>query len=269
MRRTISVIVTVVTIMAAAAPVAAYAQTPDGQDIYNRRCARCHKEDGRGVPNKYPPLAGNPDAADRDHVIDVVTNGLEGKEILGVKYDRKMRAFGNRLSPEEIEAVADYVVQLSKSAPSQTPTTTVPAGEGSVANGEALFVGTTPLRNGGPACVACHAAGTYDRLGGPGLGPGLYTAVADYGQGDLAAAIADPPWDPMIEVFVDRPVTSQEAADLAAYLADAEANATTGGTPVDLLAVLGLVGMVVLFLFTLVVVRGPQRLYVQKLRSAR
>jgi len=267
-RRTISLSVVIVTILATMAPIAAHAQTPDGQEIFGKRCARCHQKDGRGVPNKYPPLAGNPEVADHAYVVDVVTNGLEGKEIMGVAYDRKMPAFGKRLSKEEIDAVASYVVELSKSAPPPTPTTTIPAGAASAATGENLFTGNVPLKNGGPACIACHAAGSYDRLGGPGMGPNL-TGVADaYGQGDLAAAIADPPWDPMVAVFGDRPITAKEANDVAAFLATTSGTSgATGG--VDLLIAFGIAGLILLFLFTLIVVRGPQRLYVQKLRSTR
>jgi cytochrome c oxidase subunit II len=70
-----------------------------GQEIYQARCASCHGATGGG--GLGPRLAGRmterfPDIADQ---IALVTNGVRGTN---------MRAFGEVLSPEEIEAVVRY-----------------------------------------------------------------------------------------------------------------------------------------------------------------
>ncbi len=72
--------------------------TPSGEAIYGSNCAACHGSDGGG--GTAPALGGGvvveryPEVADQ---IQVITDGGNG-----------MPSFGGALSPEEIEAVADY-----------------------------------------------------------------------------------------------------------------------------------------------------------------
>ena len=248
---------------------AALAQAPEaGQEIYTQKCARCHGDDGLGVPNKYPPLSGNPDVADHPYVVDVVTNGLNGKVILGVSYSAEMPAFGERLAPDEIDQVAAYVVQLSVTGPPQTTPTAPPPIAGNATVGNDLFNGSMLLSNGGTACVACHAAGEYDRLGGPGMAIDLNGIINDFGKAGFVDAITDPVVDPMIAVFGDHVITNQEANDLAAFLETTTAG-NASGSSVDLLLILGASGFLVLILITALVIRGPQETYVTKLRSTR
>lgn len=251
------------------------AQTTDeGAEIYSDKCARCHKDDGLGEPNKYPPLTGNPDAGDHDYVVVVVTDGLEGKVILGVDYDRVMPGFIDRLTPEEIQLVSEYVTVLSASGASTTPTTPDSGGGEEVvgadaaAIGDDLFRGTTLLSNGGVACIACHSAGEYNRLGGPGLAIDLNGIIDDYGVGGFVDAITDPVEPGMIAVFLDHPITEKEALSLAAFLEPTSAESSDDSS-IDMMSVLALVGFLVLILITGLIVRGPQRAYVTKLRSSR
>ncbi len=245
------------------------AQAPDeGADVYTQNCARCHQDDGLGVPDKYPPLAGNPDAADFDYVVDVVTNGLSGKTIMGVDYERDMPAFNDRLTAEEIQQVSAYTVQLSESGPAPTTPTTPPVVAGTEAAGNDLFRGSTLLSNGGVSCVACHSAGEYDRLGGPGMAIDLNGIIDEFGTAGFVDAITDPVADGMIAVFANHPITNQEANDLAAFL---ETTSTDGadGSSLDLLMILGFVGFLALILITALIIRGPQEPYETKLRSTR
>jgi mono/diheme cytochrome c family protein len=248
----------------------AFAQTTDeGVDIYEANCARCHQSDGLGIPGTYPPLANNPDAGDHGYVVGVVADGLEGKVIMGVSYDSSMPAFANRLSPEEIDAVAGYVVELSGgggAAPS--PTTTVPAGPSSGPAGENIFTGATRLTNGGTACIACHAAGEYNQLGGAGMAFGLDGIIDTFGTAGFVAAITDPLVAPMIAVFEDHPITEQEANNLAAYLETTSVD-DEGSATVDVLMIAGLIGFVVLLLITSGFIKGPQDTYRDKLRNSR
>ncbi len=248
----------------------ALAQSPDpGQEIYTSSCARCHGADGLGVPNKFPPLSGNPDATDHEFVVDVIANGLNGKVILGVTYTREMPAFGSRLSAEEIDQVATYVVEIAANGPPQTTPTTAPTAPGTASVGADLFQGSTLLSNGGPACAACHTAGVYDRLGGPGMAVlDLNGIIDDYGKAGFISAITDPVLAPMVAAFSEHQITDQEANDLAAYLETTSAGASSSSS-IDLLIVLGISGFLVLILITALVIRGPQNVYVEKLRSTR
>lgn len=246
-----------------------FAQSPDeGAVIYSDKCARCHQDDGLGVPDKYPPLAGNPGAADLDYVVDVVTNGLSGKVIMGVDYERDMPAFKDRLSVEEIQLVSEYTVQLSESGPAPTSSTTPPVVESSESVGDALFRGSTLLSNGGVACIACHSAGEYDRLGGKGLAIDLNGIIDEFGTAGFVDSITDPVVDEMVVVFAEHPVTEQEANDLAAFLETTSAEDASESS-LDLLQILGFVGFLLLILITASVIRGPQETYETKLRSTR
>jgi len=248
----------------------ALAQTTDqGVEIYEANCARCHQSDGLGIPGTFPPLTNNPDAGDHGYVVVVVTDGLEGKEIMGVAYDSEMPSFSNRLSADEIDQVSTYVVELSGGGGgTASPTTTVPAGPSSGSAGENLFTGATRLTNGGTACIACHTAGEYNGLGGPTMAFNLDGVVEDYGTAGFVAAITDPLVDPMIAVFNDHPITEQEANNLAAYLETTNAD-DSGSISVDLLIMVGLIGFVVLMLITSGFIRGPQDPYKDKLRNSR
>ncbi len=248
---------------------AARAQTADeGIQLYTDKCARCHQDDGLGLPDKYPPIAGNPGATDLAYVIDIVTNGLSGKEILGVAYDLEMPGFGKRLTAAEIQSVSEYAVELAISGPSTTPPPTKPIGEGTAEIGNNIFRGTTLLAGGGVACIACHSAGEYDRIGGPGLARDLNGIVDEFGRSGFIDSITDPVVDQMIAVFAEHPITDQEAADLAAFL-ETTSTDTTQGSSFDLLIVLGSLGFLVLILVTAQIIRGPQETYVTKLRSTR
>jgi mono/diheme cytochrome c family protein len=82
------------------------ANREQGAKLYLEYCAGCHQAGGRGMPNVFPPLAGNgavvaPDPAD---VLKVVLLGVpqQGKYV-------PMPPFAAVLSDEQIAQVANYV----------------------------------------------------------------------------------------------------------------------------------------------------------------
>ncbi len=66
-----------------------------GVDLFSVFCAGCHGSDGKA--NFTPTVVG----ADADLVKAMVTDGSDD-----------MEGYGGRLSPEEIQAIVDYVVTL-------------------------------------------------------------------------------------------------------------------------------------------------------------
>lgn len=77
-----------------------------GASLYLQYCAGCHQAGGRGLPNLFPPLAGNgavvaPDPAD---VLKVVLRGIpaQGKYV-------PMPAFAGVLDDAQIAQIANYV----------------------------------------------------------------------------------------------------------------------------------------------------------------
>ena len=71
-------------------------QSIDGIDVYERKCARCHGDDGISKKRGVASLRKS-DMKDVD-LIDIITNGED-----------KMPAFKKKLSAQEIQAVAKYV----------------------------------------------------------------------------------------------------------------------------------------------------------------
>lgn len=79
------------------------AQTLSGAELFVANCARCHSEDGKG--GKGPDLTTEKKQAkwkDSDEkLVKKITNGGFG-----------MPKFGNKLTPEEIKAIAEHVRSL-------------------------------------------------------------------------------------------------------------------------------------------------------------
>lgn len=235
-------------------------EAPDGQEVYLANCAACHQGNGTGVPGSFPPLVDNPNIADAAYVETVIREGLSGPiDVNGVTYDGQMPA-QPQLSDAEIDAVIAYI-----QAGVFTPAEIAPVGEGGAAVGEQLFTGRMGLENGGPACHACHSAGTYTNLGGPTLGPDLTDLTARYGGAEaVASALANPPSPTMQPIFENKALTDQERADLAAYFGSLT---TRTLVQVDLLWILGLAGAALLVGLMFVFPKRNRINYLRQLRS--
>ena len=249
---------------AANATASAIQPALDGAQIFSDSCASCHQAFGQGVAGTFPPLAANPAATDAAYVETVIREGLSGPiEVLGVAYDDDMPAV--TLTDAELAAVVAYVTTLAEAPPDVSgPTGT--AGPADSAKGLALFVGSTSFSNGGPACAACHVAGTVDGMGGPTMGPDL-THVLDRlgGEAGLVGWLAAAPSPVMSPIFSEKPLDEQEVVDVVAYLA--EASTQTPASNTDLMTVWGLAGAAVLFIGLAIASRGLRRTYVERLRS--
>ena len=233
-----------------AGPAGAQEDVESGEAVYAESCQSCHQAGGAGVPGTFPPLAGNPNAADGEYVREVVTEGLTGEiEVGGVAYDGVMPAIP--LSDDELSAVVAYLASIAGATAETTATTSAaqPTG-GDSQNGEALFSGAIRLSAGGTACFACHGAGSLDG-GGAMLGPDLTQAFSALGgEAGLSAWLAAPPSITMQPIFGDQPLTETEIADIVAYLGEQRATAPSGGATgaligaaVGFAALLGLVAI--------------------------
>ena len=72
-----------------------------GEEVYKKACAACHKPDGTGLPAAgFPALKGSPVAlGDIAKHIDIIINGVSGTA---------MQAFGAQLNDADIAAVTTY-----------------------------------------------------------------------------------------------------------------------------------------------------------------
>ncbi len=256
-------------LLASPTPVEAQDNNAQGAQLFNANCASCHQAGGIGIPGTFPPLAGNERAADPAYVADVIQNGLTGPlTVDGVDYDSAMPAIG-ALSGADLDAVVNYVVGIASVEQPSAPAT--PVDEpivGDLARGRDLFRGSERLGNSGPACAACHTAGSVSNLGGSSLGPDL-TNVLDTlgGEAGFIGWMANPPSPTMAPLFEDKPLSDQEIADLASYLNDTPNQDQPSGPDRLLLAALG--GLVILIGGMAFFWRGMRQTYVELLRSKR
>ena len=100
---------------AAAARAASRAQAPDGKALYEENCRKCHGV--RGTPpktmkEKYPKIATFDAAFIAKRTDDSVVKVL----MKGVGKAEDMKSFKDKLSPEEMAAVAKYVRELAVEA---------------------------------------------------------------------------------------------------------------------------------------------------------
>lgn len=95
---------------------------------------------------------------------------------------------------------------------------TAPFTTADVQRGAALFQGSQPLKNGGTACVSCHAAAGLGGLGGGNLGPDLMREYEKLqGRQGTSAWLAAPATVTMRALFEAHPLEPEEIHALTAY----------------------------------------------------
>jgi mono/diheme cytochrome c family protein len=84
-----------------------------GRDIYAKRCAGCHGENGKGVPNVYPPLDGNSSVVEPSGINAARAVLLGGFAPLtqGNPRPYSMPPYAQQLSDADVAAVVTYIRQ--------------------------------------------------------------------------------------------------------------------------------------------------------------
>jgi len=82
-----------------------------GFNVYRSFYANCHHDDGRGVPNTFPALAGNPSviAEDTTSLIRLLVEGGNSPATLTGPPRQAMPAFAATLADVEIALVLTYI----------------------------------------------------------------------------------------------------------------------------------------------------------------
>ncbi len=64
-----------------------------GAEIYKKNCSNCHGIDGLGLRNLYPPIKGSTYLEDKNKLVCIIKNGLQGPiNVAGKTYNQKMPA---------------------------------------------------------------------------------------------------------------------------------------------------------------------------------
>jgi mono/diheme cytochrome c family protein len=81
-----------------------------GAQLYRTSCSSCHKANGQGIADTFPPLAGDTvvTADNPTEHIEVVLFGKKGSIINGIQYQAHMPSWKDQLSDKEIAAVINH-----------------------------------------------------------------------------------------------------------------------------------------------------------------
>jgi mono/diheme cytochrome c family protein len=82
-----------------------------GYVVYQSFCAKCHGDDGKGVPAAFPALAGNPSvlAKDTTSLIRLIVEGGSSPATLSGPPRQQMPAFGGTLSNAQLADALTYI----------------------------------------------------------------------------------------------------------------------------------------------------------------
>ena len=239
-----------------------------GKETFAKMCVSCHAPDGGGVPALGPNLTDDCflHGASEAEIRAVVANGSSTNPM--------MIGFEPQIGVESVQAVAQYVHGLigtnveggrecqeagsdagAKAGAVPSPKAAAPeaaaakaaapALEGDIDRGSKLFQGLIRFENGGPSCISCHTVRNDAIISGGSLGKDITEKVTVASGAMVGGFVQSKPV--MQKAFADSPLTEQEQADLAAFLADTyeQGQSMPGDTGIKL-ALSGVAGTVLL-----------------------
>ena len=100
-------------LLALAIPLTASADDAAGKAVYDKNCASCHGDDGKGKEAKAKVLKIDPAILNlgRDEVANQTS---DEKKKITAEGKNKMPAYGKKLAPADIDAVNTYTLGLIK-----------------------------------------------------------------------------------------------------------------------------------------------------------
>jgi cytochrome c2 len=196
------------------------AQTPDGETLFKQKgCNACHTIGGGDLVG--PDLAGVTERRTQEWLTrwltapdQMLTSDPDAQAMLAKYNNVPMPNLA--LKPDEVAALITY---LGGGAATGGATAGLPAGD--AVSGKAYFVGDKRFENGGPHCISCHSVAGIGSLGGGNLGPDLTTSGFIQSDTAFAAFMGAPSTTTMKAVWAKTPLTTQEQADLFAFLSKA------------------------------------------------
>jgi mono/diheme cytochrome c family protein len=142
-------------------------------------------------------------------------------------------------------AAAPVLAEVPAAEPQAAPAAEV-IGSGDFDAGKRLFTGETRLKNGGPACISCHNAGTTAAWGGGTLGPDLTTVWVE------KSFLIDANWinsegvPVMGPIFSRKNITEEEVEHLKTFFSTVSTQ--TAATPTSKFVGWSIVGTVIMLI---------------------
>ncbi len=208
-----------------------------GKDLFDKQCAGCHTiggGDGGG-----PDLKGV--VAKRTHEwiesVIIEPNKLTANKDpiqLGLvnKYGYEMPNLG--IGHEDALKIIAYITATDSGGAKAV----VPASEQKetvvtpelIAQGKALFTGSTSLTKGGAPCLSCHPF-TYPGINGGNLSiADLSKSYQKMGDTGMKGALKALKFPTMKKIYADRPLTDEEIAALMALFKDSATQKGSNGS---------------------------------------
>jgi len=241
----------------------ATAQVQPGAKIFEKSCYSCHTIGGGKKTG--PDLKGATTRRTKDWLHAFITSaaGVKAKgdpvaADLFAQYAPTVMP-DQPLTVEQIDQVLAVIDEYTKANKMFVPSGAGlkrPVTKADVARGLDYFTGSTPLRNGGPACISCHSIEGLGVFGGGSIGPDLTQVNIRFRDPELIVALRGPQWPTMKSVFATRAFTEEEIIALFALFQDQakrqihapsqQAGLGTGGSPFIIAGGVGCIGAFVL-----------------------
>jgi mono/diheme cytochrome c family protein len=225
---------------------------------FEQNCSSCHTIGGGASVG--PDLKNVTQRAPRHWLVEFIRDPdakIAAKDPYATKIVADAQGMAMTPFPEITEefgeALLEYIDQQSGAAGA----TAAPAIAGDAGRGRELFLGRRRLSNGAAACIACHQASGLPLAGGM-LGPDLSPVHKKLG-GDrgLNSWLHSPATPMMSTVFRSAPLTTEEAADLTAFLRTSGENSSRlTQAPLRRVQTFGLAGSLLAFVIAGLVWRG-------------
>jgi mono/diheme cytochrome c family protein len=195
------------------------------KELFEEECGSCHSIGGG--PLVGPDLMGITAKKDRAWLIAFIMNPqamLDKGDAYALKIYKEwdetdMPDFGE-MGKDQIESLLVYIESQSGGAAAQAaPAAKITFSEEDVSKGMTMFVGTQQLKNGGAACISCHASSSIKSPVGGSLGPDLTKVAERLGGGrGLIGWMKSPPSKTMRPIYKKRPLEEDEVRALVAFL---------------------------------------------------
>lgn len=193
----------------------------DPAGAFDKKCSSCHSI-GAGVI-KGPDLKDVKTRRAEPWLIKFIQSSdamIKSGDAQAVKIYNEFKQMDmpdQKLTDSEVVELLQFIESGKVQEPSLTAKSALNATDEEKSQGRDLFLGITPLKNGGVACVSCHSAGSHGALGGGTLAKDLTHVYSSYKDNGLSVALKKLAFPVMEEVFLNKSLTDEESYQLKAF----------------------------------------------------